>query len=237
MRKIDRAGQRHNYFTVVSENKSLNVASWNCRCDCGEMVVVRGGDLVSGRSKSCRSCGMKRQAMKVKKGNDFRVDGAIAYVDLSRDQSEDYLIIDSCDVGLVIGNSRTWRAKRSKGMTYALSSDSTAVHRLILGLKQGDGIVVDHIDGNGLNCRRSNMRATTQKENCRNSSIGKQNTSSVLGVCFHRRMAKWQVRIGDEGKEVHVGYFSSKDDAVRARKEAEKILGYHPSHGKPKAYF
>jgi hypothetical protein len=180
---------------------------------------------------------MKRQAQKVKKGNEYSIHGDMAMIDLSPDRSGDYLIVDAQDLAALIENSRTWRAKRSKGMTYALSSDSTAAHRLILGLDRKDHRVVDHIDGNGLNCRRANMRITTQQENCRNSSIGSRNTSGVLGVCFHRRIGKWQVRIGDGNKEVHVGYFASKEDAIEARLAAEIALGYHPGHGKQKSYF
>lgn len=55
------------------------------------------------------------------------------------------------------------------------------------------------------------------------------NTSGVSGVSYRKGNQKWQVRIADDQ---HVGYFQTFNEAVAARKAAEKLHGYHPNHGR-----
>lgn len=242
--KINRIGQKWNHLTVVSENFTKPVTAWNCVCDCGKEVVARGGDLVSGKHKSCIECGKKRQQKKIRKGNSYKVIGDVCEIDVSTATLSATLVIDKEDMPLVMGGDNRWVANRSKGITYVYRSHADgsggrvkeSVHRLILGLgtSRDDARVVDHIDGNPLNCRRENMRIVSQSENTRNSSIGRRNTSGVMGVCFHTRIGRWQVRIGHNDKEIHIGYFDSFSDAVSARKQAEIKYGYHDNHGRKK---
>jgi hypothetical protein len=87
---------------------------------------------------------------------------------------------------------------------------------------------VDHIDGNGLNNAWINLRAVDGAENQKNKRKPANNTSGVMGVCWSRR---WESHIRHAGHSKHLGYFHDKEDAIAARKEAEKKYGYHENHG------
>ena len=53
----------------------------------------------------------------------------------------------------------------------------------------------------------------------------------VKGVVWNSRFCLWQVRIGDNNKRFHIGYFKTFDEAVNARKHAEMKFNYHENHG------
>lgn len=82
---------------------------------------------------------------------------------------------------------------------------------------QPDAPAVDHINGNGLDNRRANLRTATQAENNRNRRIARNNTSGFIGVSWYRRYRKWvaSVRVGGISKTL--GYFDDPIDAAKAR--------------------
>jgi hypothetical protein len=90
---------------------------------------------------------------------------------------------------------------------------------------------IDHIDGNGLNNAISNLRDVPQLLNAKNQKRSSTNTSGVTGVSRHLQTGKWRAYINDNGQQIALGLFSSKDDAVAARKIASKSLGYAERHG------
>ena len=91
----------------------------------------------------------------------------------------------------------------------------------------------DTIDQDPLNNRWSNLRAVPHSENMRNVSLRKDNTSGVCGVSMNRRSGKWFAQLGVDGKVLNLGTFVHLDDAVMARKKAERQKGFHVNHGKP----
>lgn len=90
---------------------------------------------------------------------------------------------------------------------------------------------IDHVDGNGLNNRLENLRAVSNTENQRNQRKRSTNTSGVTGVIWHKAHQKWQAYIAVNRKLIHLGYFSSKDEAISARRAAEAKYGFHENHG------
>ena len=99
----------------------------------------------------------------------------------------------------------------------------TALHRKILGLKRGDGKIVDHINRNRLDNRKQNLRIVTQSENTLNGSKRKNNTSGLIGINLAKRKSKttvwlsWRAYITVNNKQIHLGYFKNKNDAQKAR--------------------
>lgn len=93
---------------------------------------------------------------------------------------------------------------------------------------------IDHIDGNGLNNALCNLREVSHRENGRNIKRPVHNTSGHIGVSWSKTQRKWHAYIGDPkcGDRVNIGMFGNKSDAVKARKAAQRTLGYHPNHGR-----
>ena len=101
---------------------------------------------------------------------------------------------------------------------YAKSDEFGFLHRLIVNCP--DDLVVDHINHNRLDNRISNLRICTRQENCMNS--GKRyNSSGVTGVTWAQNRNRWHARIVINGKQKHLGYFKTKEEAIEARRQAE----------------
>ena len=105
------------------------------------------------------------------------------------------------------------------------------LHRYIMNADKGE--YVDHINNNFDDYRKNNLRLCNNAENNRNRGLQKNNTSGYAGVSWVKREQKWRARIKVDGKEVHLGYFDNKNDAILAKKHAEeKYFGefsYHNS--------
>lgn len=85
------------------------------------------------------------------------------------------------------------------------------------------GMDTDHIDGNRLDNRKSNLRICTHVENTRNR---RPRTKHFKGISWHIRIKKWQARIRKDNKEFHLGYFDSDIEAAKAyNKVAPKYYG------------
>jgi hypothetical protein len=108
-------------------------------------------------------------------------------------------------------------------------------HRIALylsGVEIAKGLFVDHIDGDGTNNRLSNLRVVTARTNLRNQSRPKNNTSGTLGVYWAAACGKWRATIMTDYKNLHLGLYTNKDDAIEARKAAEVKYGFHENHGR-----
>lgn len=130
-----------------------------------------------------------------------------------------------------VPSAHTWHGngKATSDVMYAAFNVHTAsgwrcvlLHRLLT--EAPSAMVVDHIDGNGLNNRRSNLRLCTVGENNTNNRLAASATSSFRGVCYDRTHSKWKVTIGSKGKRHSLGYFHSEIAAARAYDVAAKQL-------------
>ena len=82
---------------------------------------------------------------------------------------------------------------------------------------------IDHINRNRSDNRISNLREVTNKQNGQNASKRSDNTSGHPGVYWHKRDSKWQAGIMHNQKIIHLGLFATLEEAVSARKAAEKL--------------
>jgi len=93
------------------------------------------------------------------------------------------------------------------------------LHRLIMN--PPDNMKIDHINGNKLDNRKSNLRICEQKQNCLNKKIGKRNKTGVPGVWWCKERKKWAAQISVNCKTKGLGRYINFNDAVEARKKAE----------------
>ena len=84
------------------------------------------------------------------------------------------------------------------------------------------GMSVDHINGNKLDNRKSNLRICTHAENLRNLKKAKNNTSGFKGVSWYSKSKKWRAVITFGGKYHHLGLFVKKQDAIDAYNQKAK---------------
>ena len=92
------------------------------------------------------------------------------------------------------------------------------LHRLILGAL-AESREVDHINGNRLDNRRSNLRPATRSQNAANQARRSDNRSGFKGVGYASRQAgskKWRARVHRNGKQVWVAYFATPEEAAKA---------------------
>lgn len=82
---------------------------------------------------------------------------------------------------------------------------------------------VDHKDRNGLNNTRENLDIVTHSQNMQNRTRQRNNTSGHRGVGWFAKTGKWRVEIVVNKRNIHIGYFASKENAIAARKLAESI--------------
>lgn len=95
------------------------------------------------------------------------------------------------------------------------------MHRLILNPPKGK--MCDHIDGNKLNNTKKNLRIATNKENLRNRSKQKNNTTGYKGVHFCKARNKYQAQITIDKKFHFLGYFHTPEEAYKAYCTAAKL--------------
>ena len=106
-------------------------------------------------------------------------------------------------------------------------------HRIIWAMFHGvwpEG-QIDHIDGDRLNNRISNLRDVEQRINQRNAKMQSNNTSGVNGVSWGKRRQKWIAQITIDGKQKYLGCFDTVEDAAAARKAADVENGFTARHG------
>lgn len=86
------------------------------------------------------------------------------------------------------------------------------MHRIIVNANRGEE--VDHINGNSLDNRRSNLRICESKNNSWNTCSHKDGTSKYKGVFWNKQKNQWQVKICCNYKTYHVGFFDDEEEAA-----------------------
>lgn len=148
------------------------------------------------------------------------VVGDAAYVPLTQ---RALAVIDAADAELV--GRHNWYLHKAGKRRYAARSCVLDGVRFLIYLHQeialpGDGLDVDHRDGDGLNNRRANLREATRQQNMANRSTHAGNASGYKGVWRHGR--KFRASIQLNGKTVHLGGFDTAAEAALAYADAAR---------------
>lgn len=120
-------------------------------------------------------------------------------------------------------NQYKWCSHKMRKNRTVYATRLVRMHHVVIGFPP-PGYVVDHINGNGLDNRRENLRIITNKENvtCRRV-LPSNNTSGYRGVSFHKAKKGWDAKIKVNQHAIHLGRYKTAEEAARAYDEAAKL--------------
>lgn len=134
-----------------------------------------------------------------------------------------FAVVDDCDADRV--RAHRWHAARRVHTTYAASNIMTEsgrhyalLHRFVMGAT--DGLLVDHINGNGLDNTRSNLRFATPEQNARNRAG--RGASRFVGVRLIG--GRWCAFVIPSGTEIYLGSYATEELAAAAFNAAARVV-------------
>lgn len=141
------------------------------------------------------------------------------------------IIFDKGDINIV-NKSKISISKDNHAKTFYASNKESKIHRLVMGLSKGDNLIIDHINRNGLDNRKSNLRIVSTSINNRNSNIRKTNIFNCRGITEDEKRIRcyWY---GLDKKKYSKSFSKKKygreqaiELAIKYRKEMELENGY-----------
>jgi len=202
---IDMAGQKFGRWTAI---EYLGKSKWRCKCECGVEKELDGIYLRMGESLSCgclkRELAKSRATIHGLSANPLYKMHSDMLIRCTSEKNKHY--VDYGGRGISV--CEEWADKEG------------GLRRFVEwgGKENGyeEGLQIDREDNDG-NYDPSNCRFVTPLVNVLNRRAPKSNTSGYVGVGWHKALSKWQSRVTVDRKGIHLGYFSTKKQAVEAR--------------------
>lgn len=165
------------------------------------------------------SRGNVKQRMKREYKPQVWIDDSSEEFSFIRVKGKKYLI-DTDDVDKV--NQYRWSTDIGGYLKTQLEDGSTLkLHRVVME-ETDRNIIIDHINQNRCDNRKKNLRRVDKAQNAFNVEKRSDNTSGHRGVNWVKKLQKWKSYITVDKKKIHLGVFDKLEDAVDARKKAEK---------------
>lgn len=223
--ELEKKCTRHNEF-FPSESEWLPCTN--------EYYHINEKNKSDGLHPYCKKCAVAKLYKKSdipKPFNKYEIKGEETIIFLERrDGTILECIIDTEDLKKV--NTYHWTAdihKTRKDLTFAFCNDiKKRIHQLIIECNPDNGEFIDHIDGDGLNNHKINLRVITNKGNLTNlTRTNKNNKSGYRNVCWNSWEGKWMVQLQINGVNTRLGFF---DDVNKAGLYAEEMRNkyYNP---------
>ena len=202
-------------FAYVKDTHS----HWNCTCKlCGNKCIRSVTYIKKNKNPMCQQCAKDL-------GNDNIKENKIKYKD-GYYIVNDNILINKEDLNNILKYKRYISVNSSGYAYFRYKQADYFLHRLIMGLPTRydnmTKLIVDHLNGNRLDNRKSNLRICRKEKNPINCKKYKNNTSGCKGVSWLKRLNKWQVVIHKNKKRIYLGVYSDLKEAITVRKEAEK---------------
>jgi hypothetical protein len=193
---------------------------WLCKCLCEDSkeIAVIGANLR--REDGTRSCGCLRKefcSTNFSKTNVFDLSGEYGVGWTTNTNKEFYFDLEDYEK---IKKYCWYETIDQDGYhkLHALIKDM-GVYKTMAQIIIGD--YYDHKDRNPLNNRKSNLRKSNKFQNAQNHNKQTNNKSGIIGVGWHKPSNKWYACIQTENKRIWLGLYDNKEDAIKARLEAE----------------
>lgn len=122
-----------------------------------------------------------------------------------------WALIDDADAAMVVPHR--WHLSEGGYAVTTSPGKRMRLHRLILSASPGQ--ILDHANGDRLDCRRVNLRVATHAQNTQNMKL-KPHLARFKGVSWHKRDLHFHARITKNGRGLWLGSFRSDEDAARA---------------------
>lgn len=206
---VDLTGRVFGQLTVLERagSDARGRALWRCRCVCGNNTIAATRSLKDGNKKSCGCLHHKSNIIYV------LGDVSICLME-NRAGYLGYFWFDTAQIDIV--EKYHWQEDKDG---YAISPKgqrrSVRFHRLALGLTLGDGLLVDHINGDVRDNRRCNLRRCNHAENSRHRRGVKGYRKTAFGT--------YQATILIDGKRVTLGCYDTSEEAQACYDGAARI--------------
>ena len=193
-------------------------------CDCGNKIVTTGNSLKHGHTRSCGCLNNEKRSLlgkNSKKYNKYNLNGEYGIGWTSNTNEEFYFDLEDYDK---IKDYCWFLDNRGYILTNTFGSKNQKMiqmHRLLMNYPKNKD--VDHINHNTKDNRKSNLRICSHCDNQKNMKLCSDNTSGVTGVSWDKSKNNWIAYIQSNNKSIYIGRYSDFDEAVKMRKEAEKI--------------
>lgn len=193
---------------------------WLCKCNCKDegLVVASGSQLRNGRVKSCGCLHRESIAAIGKKNKKYNAYQLIDNTVIGFDDNNNSFSVMLEDYELI--KDYYW-SMDANGYFVARDKNKQMIkmHRLIMNASNEE--MVDHIDRNRSNNIRNNLRLTDAKGNAINHEVRKSNRNNITGITWYDKNQKWRAFVIVNGKNKYVYYGDNKNEAIKARLEAE----------------
>lgn len=209
----DLTGKIFGRLIVVEEaQRSLTgILRWKCICECGNEVIVQGGSLKNGHTKSC-GCYMREITANI--GRDSKKvwspikDTENTYlIPLS---SNKFAIIDQEDYSRV--KDYSWFFMNTGYAGSHFGSKCLLMHRVII--QAPSKTYVDHISMDRLDNRKCNLRIVSFSDNVVNSQIRKCNSSGFKGVTYDKQTGRWRATCIRKGVTFRLRRYITPEEAA-----------------------
>lgn len=217
-------------LTVIQRAEDYRYANgkmkvrWLVECNCPKHTrfIVCGTDIRTGKIKSCGCYNLDRivnfNTVNKKKYNTYDLSGEYGVGWTSNTNTEFYFDLKNYDKIKDI----CWCDYYDNSNIHSIAGWNSELNKTVkmhqhLGFKN-----YDHIDHNELNNLESNLRQCSSSQNAMNRIVRTDNTTGFIGVYVDKKTNKWFSKINtDIGKDKVVYRGDSKEEAIRARLEAE----------------
>jgi hypothetical protein len=222
---------------VALENEQPCIRYIKCKCDCGTIRNVSHDSLYRGASKSCGCIAAnKSKERNLYKLGDNKIEICNDYAKVYM-KDDDYFIIDVEDVNKI--RLYSWHRNPQRGNYITANKrvhiDKTkgTIHLARYIMDCPKDMVVDHINGNVSDNRKSNLRICTYMQNSHNTILHCDNTSGHKGVYWDKSRentpsARYQAYIGDKNHRYRSNFkvsdYSSKEEAYKSACEWQEKM-------------